>query len=149
MRTLIAIPILLTLAGLISSSRLAADETKGEDAAAGKLVGTWKLVSAKYGGRESDLPNLLTTLKHMTPAQYMWVSYDKDGKVIRTAGGPYTFKGETMESTPEYGMSADFEVIRGKRQSYTVKVEGRRLFQSGTLSNGMTLEEVWERVETK
>ena len=149
MRTLIVIPILLTLAGLVSSSRLAADETKGEDAAAGKLVGTWKLVSAKYSGRENDLPTRLTTLKHMTPTHYMWATYDRDGQVTRTAGGPYTLKGETMESTPEYGMSSDFEVIRGKRQSYTVKVEGRRFFQSGTLSNGVTLEEVWERVETK
>jgi hypothetical protein len=147
MRTSIVIPVLLTLAGLISSSRLAADETKAEDAA--KLVGTWKLVLAKYGGRESDLPTQLTTLKHFTPAQYMWASYGEDGKVTRTAGGPYTLKGNTLESTPEYGMSSDFDVIRGKRQTYTVKVDGRRLFQSGTLSNGLALEEVWERVEAK
>ena len=54
-----------------------------------------------------------------------------------------------MESTPEYGMSADFEAIRRKGQSYKVRVEGDRFHQTGTLSNGTTLEEVWERVETK
>ena len=35
---------------------LAADEPKGEGATANKLLGTWNLVSAKYGGRESTLP---------------------------------------------------------------------------------------------
>ncbi len=147
MRKLAVISILLALSCPVSSSRLAADETKG--AAAGKLVGTWKLVSAKYGGRESDLASRLTTLKHMTPTQYMWVSYGEDGKVFRMAGGPYTLKGETMESTPKYGMSADFAAIRDKGQSYKVRVEGDRFHQTGTLSNGTTLEEVWERVETK
>jgi hypothetical protein len=118
MRTLVIVPVMLALVGLIPSGRLPADETQGKDAAAGKLVGTWKLVSAKYGGRESDLPNQLTTLKHMTPVHYMWVSHGEDGKVIRTAGGPYSFDGETIVSTPEYGMSADFEPIRGRIQSY-------------------------------
>ena len=147
MRKLAVISVLFAISCPIASSRLAADEPK--DAAAGKRVGTWKIVSARYGGRESDLPDRLTTLKHMTPAHYMWVSYDEDGKVARTAGGPYTLKGETMESTPEYGMSADFEATRGKGQSYKVRVEGDRFHQAGTLSNGTTLEEVWERVGTK
>jgi len=47
MRTLIVIPILLTLAGLVSSSRLAADETKGEDA--GKLWDGCLLVASTPG----------------------------------------------------------------------------------------------------
>jgi hypothetical protein len=149
MRTLVIVPVMLALVGLIPSGRLSADETGAKDAAVGKLVGTWKLISAKYGGRESDLPNRLTTLKHMTPAHYTWVSFGQDGNVIRTAGGPYSFDGETMESTPEYGISADFEAIRGKAQSYKVRIEGNRFHQSGTLSNGTTLEEVWERVRAK
>lgn len=149
MRTLVIFPVLLALGGLIQSGQLAADEAKGEDAASGQLVGTWKLVSAKYGGRESNLLGRLTTLKHMTPTQYMWGSYDEHGNVIRTEGGPYTLKGETMESTPEYGMSSHFEAIRGKGRSYNVRVEGNRFYQSGTQSNGTTLEEVWERVEAK
>ena len=149
MRTLIVMTCLSVLAGLSPTARLAADEPKDKGAATETLVGTWKLVSAKYGGRESSLPNDATTLKHMTPAQYMWVSYDKDGQVFRTAGGSYTYKGGVLESTPEYGMGSDFEAIRGKPQSYECRVEGDKWHQSGKLSNGTALEEVWERVEKK
>jgi hypothetical protein len=120
-----------------------------EEATVNTLVGTWKLVSAKYGGRQSTLSKDSTTLKHFTPTHFMWASYDAVGKVTRTGGGPYTFKGRILEETPAYGMGADFHVVNAKRQTYECKVEGERLYQSGTLSNGTTLEEVWELVEKK
>jgi hypothetical protein len=44
---------------------------------------------------------------------------------------------------------AGFEAIKGKVQSFEIKLEGDRFFQSGTLSTGTTLEEVWERVENR
>ena len=149
MRTLMVMVGLFTVAGLGSSASLTVDVLKNKEATANKLVGTWKLVSAQYGGQESVLPKDATTLKHMTPTQYMWATYDKDGQVSRTAGGPYTFNGEVLESTPEYGFGPDFEAIKGKRQSYKCKVEDNKWHQSGTLSTGTTLEEVWERVEKK
>ncbi len=122
-----------------------ADDPKTEN----KLVGTWKQVSAVYGGREFKFPEGTTTLKHVTPTQFMWASYDKDGVVSRTAGGGYTIKGDVYEETPEYGMSGDFEIIKGKAQTFTWKVEGNKWLHVGKLSNGLTIDEVWERVEAK
>jgi hypothetical protein len=73
-----------------------ADDAKGDN----PLVGTWKIVSGKYGGIESPRPaGAATTVKHITSTHYMWATYDKDGQVTRTAGGPYTFKDGVMEST--------------------------------------------------
>jgi hypothetical protein len=46
-------------------------------------------------------------------------------------------------------MGPGFEAIKGKVQSFEIKFEGGRFFQSGTLSTGTTLEEVWERVENR
>ena len=46
-------------------------------------------------------------------------------------------------------LSQDFEVIRGKPQSFRCKVEGSRWHHEGKLSNGLTIDEVWERVERK
>jgi hypothetical protein len=149
MRMLIVTAGLLALSGLASSASLTAADPKDKETSANKLVGTWKIVSAKYGGQEAMLPQDTTTVKHITPNQYMWASYGKDGQVYRAAGGPYTFNGEVMESTPEYGFGADFESIKGKRQSYKCRVEGNKWYQSGTLSTGTNLEEVWERVEMK
>ena len=140
---------LLVLAAHNSPTRLAASEPKGEATTANKLVGTWKLVSARYGGRESTLPKEATTLKHVTPIHYMWVTFDKDGQVTRTQGGPYVFDGGVLKSTPEYGLGREFEAIKGKQQLFKVKFDGNRWTQSGTLSTGTTLEEVWERVENE
>src|SRR5262245_4059542 len=64
-----------------------------------KLVGTWKLVSAKYGGKEYKFPEGHTMLKHVTPTQFMWATYDQDGKVTRAAGGGYTLKDDMYEET--------------------------------------------------
>lgn len=119
-----------------------ADEPKGN----ADLVGTWKLVSARYGGNEYKQPDGQTTLKHVTPTQFMWASYDADGKVTRAAGGGYTLKEDSYEETPEYGISADFELIKAKVQSFKCKVEKDKWFHEGKLSNGLTIEEVWERV---
>src|SRR5690349_10170108 len=81
-----------------------ADAPKVEAKSAHPLVGTWKCVSAKYGGREVDRPAGYTQLKHVTPAQFMWAVYDAQGKVEAALGGPCTIKGEEYVETPEYGV---------------------------------------------
>jgi hypothetical protein len=138
---------LLVLAGQTSPTCLAADESQGKDPTANKLVGTWKLVSGKYGGQQSTLPEVSTTLKHMTPTHYTFVTYDKNGEVTRIGGGSYTFNGKTLETTLEYGVGSDIKSRKGKLSTYKCRVEEKKLFQSGTLSTGLTLEEVWELVE--
>lgn len=139
--------VIIALAVTAATGR--ADEPKGGAKADNKLVGTWRLASAKYGGKEYKFPEGNTTLKHITPTQFMWASYDKDGKVTRAAGGNYTLKGEAYEETPEYGISSDFDLIKGKAQSFTWKVDGNTWHHTGKLSSGLTIEEVWERVEKK
>jgi hypothetical protein len=130
-----------------TASAVRADDPKGEAKGENKLVGTWKLVSATYDGRQFKGAEGTTTVKHITPTQFMWVTYDEDGKVTRAAGGGYTLKGETYEETPKYGISSDFDLIKGKAQTFKWKVEGNKWHHDGKLSNGLTIEEVWERVE--
>jgi hypothetical protein len=114
-----------------------------------KLVGTWKLVSGKQGGQDIQLPEGVTMLKHVTPSHFMWAIYDKDGKVIGALGGPCTLKGEDYEETPEYGIGDVLEQLKGKPQPFKWKVEGNKWHHNGKLSSGLTIEEVWERVEKK
>jgi hypothetical protein len=111
-----------------------------------KLIGTWKLISAKYGGRESNLLETATTLKHITPVQMIWLSYDKDGKMTRAGGGRYTFKDDEYTDTPEYGIG-DFSVVKGQTPVFKCKLEGNKWYHDGKLASGLTIEEVWERVE--
>lgn len=132
----------------LSAACVAAADAKAE-AADNKLVGTWTLISAKYGGQEFKPEQGMTTIKHITPTQFMWASYGKDGKVTRAAGGNYTLKGDAYEETPEYGISGDFDIIKGNIQAFTCKIEGNKWYHNGKLSNGLTIEEIWERVEKK
>lgn len=144
----IAIRCLAVLVGLaLTAGATRADEPKGGNKLQDRLVGTWKLASAKFGGQDASFPAGTTTVKHVTPTQFMWASYDNDGKVTRAAGGAYTLKGEVYEETPEYGISSDFDLIRGKPQTFKCRVEGNKWFHEGKLSNGLTIEEVWERIE--
>ena len=132
-----------------SGRSTAGDSKKAEARTENKLVGTWKQVKAKFGGKEAKFPEGNTQLKHITPTHFTFVDYDKDGKFIDAFGGPYTLNGEKYEETIEYGVGGVFNMLKGKPQSFECKVEGAKWYHNGTLSNGLTIEEVWERVGPK
>jgi len=141
--------VLAALVGLlgVAPGRSAAEEPKPE----AKLVGTWKLVSAKYGGKEVKAAEGVTQIKHVTPGQFVWFSYDKEGKIDtgRMLGGSYTVNGNKYEETPEYGAGPILPAFKGKKQSFEWKIEGNKWYHAGKLSGGLEIEEVWERVEKK
>jgi hypothetical protein len=139
--------VILALAA--TAAAVGADDPKGDAKGEQKLVGTWKVVSAKYGGKEVKWPEGTTTVKHITPTQFMWATYDKDGKVIQAVGGPYALKGEDYTEIPEYGVGAVFEKIKGKTLPFKCKVEGNKWYHTSQSPTGTTVEEVWERVEKK
>ena len=141
--------LVMIIALAVTAGTARSAEPKEDTKSGNNLVGTWKLVSAKYGSEEFKFEEGVTTVKHVTTTQFMWASYSKDGTVTRTAGGDYTLKGEVYEETPRYGISGDFDLIKGKVQTFKWKVEGTKWYHSGKLSNGLTIEEVWERVEKK
>jgi hypothetical protein len=134
---------------IAATTAVLADDPKAEGKSENKLVGTWKLVSAKYGGMEFKFPEGTTMVKHVTPTQFMWATYDKDGNVSRAAGGSYSLKGGVYEETPEYGVGSDFDLIKGKSHAFKWKVDGKKWFHDGKLANDLTIEEVWERVDKK
>jgi hypothetical protein len=125
---------------------LRATEQGGKEAAEQRQIGTWKLVSAKDGDQDLDLAKLGTTLKHVTPTGFVWLSFDPETKVVsRTAGGTYILNGDQYEETPQYGFGSDFNGIREKPQSFSLKIEGDRWHHVGALSSGQKIDEVWER----
>jgi hypothetical protein len=137
------------MAVAVTAAAARADEPKQGAAADNKLVGTWKCVSAKYGGREVNRPDGYTQLKHVTPTQFMWAFYDGEGKVSAALGGSYTLKGNEYVEMPEYGVGSVLDQLKGKPQVFTWKIEGNKWYHAGKLSSGLTIEEVWERVEKK
>ena len=112
-------------------------------------LGTWQLVSYKYGDatKWSDAPRDQRRIKLITETHFTWVAYDvASGKVQSMAGGTYTLSDGAYTESIEYagqGMTDYF----GKKQTFTIRLEGDKLHQSGKLSDGTKVEEVWQRVK--
>ena len=62
------------------------------------------------------------------------------------AGGPYTLKGNSYTETIEF-VGPGMETYLGKKQSFTIRVDGDKFHQSGQLSDGLKIEEVWQRLK--
>jgi hypothetical protein len=134
---------------LATATTAPADDTPKKDEGKDRLVGTWKLASAKYGGQPFAFPEDFTTLKVVTPGRYVVVIYNKEGKVARAAGGRYTLDGDKYEETPEFSTTENFDAIKGKPQTFKCRLDGDKWHHNGTMTSGMVVEEVWERADKK
>ena len=117
--------------------------------AASELIGTWELVSAKYGNDTefSDAPKNQTARKFITPTHFIWARYDPKTKTISNSmGGTYTLKDGDYIEMPEFAFEG-MEPFIGKEQKFTLKIEGDKWIQAGVLSNGNKIEEIWRRVK--
>jgi hypothetical protein len=116
----------------------------------GKLLGTWRLVSATYGAPGDQLhyvPQGLVHLKHLTPTHFTVVTYETQSrKVTITGGGRYSLQDGLYKEAVDYAVGGTLPELLGKEQSFTLQLEGDRWTHSGTLTNGQMINEVWERV---
>lgn len=113
----------------------------------GSHLGTWRLVSTKYGDAKefSDYPKEHQRLKMLTAMHFIWVDYDAGTKKIASsAGGPYSMREGVYTETIEF-FGEGMETYLGKKQEFTIRIAGDKLFQSGKLSDGFKIEEVWQR----
>jgi type 1 glutamine amidotransferase len=114
-----------------------------------RIVGTWKLVSTKYGDAPEHTPynGPSTRNKIINPTHFVWVEVEPSShKLLSSAGGKYILTGNSYTETIDFAGSG-MEEYAGKPQKFTVRVEGDKLTQSGELSDGLKIEEVWERVK--
>ena len=116
----------------------------------GSPLGTWQLALYKYGTNQPGLtpqPPKDRRIKLITETHFTWVSFDPaDNKVQGVAGGAYSLNGDTYTESIDWADSA-MATYLGKKQAFTIRVDGDKLFQSGSLSDGLRIEEVWQRVK--
>lgn len=116
---------------------------------AGSHLGTWQLVATKYQDAKefSDVPKDEMHIKMIDATHFTWVIYDSKTKLIsRSMGGSYRLQGGSYTETVEFFLPTGMKIYLGKEQAFTIRVEGDKLFQSGKLSDGMNIEEIWQRV---
>ena len=117
---------------------------------AGNHLGTWQLVSTKYGdAREfSDVSKEEAHIKMLTATHFIWVIYDPKTKLVTASmGGSYRLQGNSYTETIEFYLPDGMKAYLGKEQVFTIKIEGDKLHQSGKLSDGQPIEEIWQRVK--
>ena len=120
---------------------LASSQTNGSDAKKSQLDGTWELVSGQQlpkGGRD---------IKIISGGHFIFVAYDtKKGKPLYTGGGTYILNGSSYTEHMDFASDVIATGLVGKEQRFTVKLDGDTFTQTGTLTNGKPLSEVWKRV---
>ena len=133
----------LSLALISLSAAAHAEDTQD------KLIGSWKLVKAVYGGKLLN-PHGQIEFKNVTDSQFMWFRH-KEGSSTLTdvGGGPYSVKGDTYSERVDYGIGADFKVVKGHVVSFKWKLDGNTWHISGTLNNGLPIEEDWQKLPSQ
>jgi hypothetical protein len=112
-------------------------------------LGTWQLSSTKYGDAKefSDYPKERRRIKLITATHFTWVDYDSaTGKAASMAGGHYSLQDGAYTETIEF-VGEGMEIYLGKKQAFTIKIDGDKLLQSGQLSDQLKIEEVWQRAK--
>jgi hypothetical protein len=106
-----------------------------------QLDGTWELVSGQ------PLPAGARDVKILSGGHFMFAAYDtKTGHPLYAAGGTYLLNGNSYIEHMDFASEKIAAGLVGLDQSFTVEVNGDRFKQTGTLTNGKPLSEVWKRL---
>ena len=111
-------------------------------------LGTWQLTSFKYGTNQpalTDFPQSQRRIKLITQTHFTWVEFDADTKKVSgAAGGAYSLSGNDYTESIDFGFGMDRYL--GEKHAFKIRVEGDKLSLSGSLADGLKIEEVWRRV---
>jgi hypothetical protein len=135
MKILIALPITLAAVALAWS------QTTGSHAKESQLDGVWELLSGQ------PLPKGARDIKVILGGRFIFAAYDtENGRPLYTAGGTYVLNGSSYTEHMDFASDVIATGLVGKDQHFTVKLDGDTFTQTGTLTNGKPLSEVWKRV---
>jgi hypothetical protein len=113
-----------------------------------RLEGVWRIVSIngnRPGGTFVKPP--YDEYKIMTAGHYLWLSFNPDtGKVLRSGGGTYALDGDKYTAHVDYSNADDLRSVVGLEYEGTCRLDGKRWYHYGTMTNGAGFDELWERV---
>ena len=147
----------IALLGRVASLPGASAEEKGatatpklsDDDLRKNLIGSWRIVSASFGGVPSELHKNSITIKHITPVHLIWIGYQPDDrKIFRSAGGSWKVADGKYIETMRYGLAENFkQTTFGKDFAFDCRFEGDLWIQSAKLPNGSEMIETWQRIK--
>lgn len=133
---------LFVFAVVLAAGFLTWPQTISGQAQKSSLDGSWELVSGQ------QLPQRTRDIKIISGGHFIFVAYDAEtGKPLYTGGGIYILNGSSYVEHIDFASDRIAAGLVGKDQPFTVKVDGDTFTQTGTLSNGKGLSEVWKRAD--
>ena len=142
--------VICTIAVIVLSVTVALRAQQETKNSPGSHLGTWQLTSYKYGSEQqtfTTFPHTQRRLKLITETHFTWVQFDTTTKKSQSmAGGTYSLSGDTYTESIDFADSG-MESYLGGKHSFTIRVEGDKFYLTGSLADGMRIEEVWQRVK--
>lgn len=124
--------------GLLAGCAGQTGNTRGH-AAPVQLLGAWELVSP-------PLDPSLREIKLITETHFIWVTYDVENSFpVSSGGGRCVASGNSYSEHLAFA-SGSAAALMGTVQSFYVRISSDTLYQSGTLTTGQELHEVWHRI---
>ncbi len=112
--------------------------TRGMRSSPPDIQGTWQLTWPPMDPKFREL-------KHITPTHFTWITYDVEShELVAGGGGPYFLVGDTYNERIDFAHGLASELV-GTLQTFRVTVQGDTLLQTGTMTNGGELRELWVR----
>ena len=116
-------------------------QTDGGHANKSRLDGAWELMSGQ------KLPKGTRDIKIISGGHFIFVAYDTEkGKPLYTGGGTYILNGSSYTEHIDFMSDEISAGMIGKDQQFTIRVDGDTFTQTGTLSSGKGLSEIWKRI---
>lgn len=146
MKTKITILAILLLAIVYNS--YATQQVNNENPTS--LSGTWRLVQVGNQLQQQVIPDDIPIrfLKKFNDTHFTTITFSTDGQIGRINGGTYTLDGNVYIENIEYSVP-DINAVN-TQAVFAIEFRGNDEFQmSGTLSNGLSLVEVWRRVDNE
>jgi hypothetical protein len=132
----------LVFALALAAGFVAWAQTSGSPAKRSRLDGIWELVSGQ------QLPKGARDIKIISQGHFIFVAYDPEsGKPLYTGGGTCILNGASYMEHIDFMSDEISAGMIGKDQRFTIKADGHEFTQTGTLSNGKSLSELWKRAD--
>jgi hypothetical protein len=83
----------------------------------------------------------------MTAGHYLWLSFNpQTGAVVRSGGGTYSLKDGVYTAHIDYSNAPDLQALVGQVYTGKCRLEGKKYYHYGHVTNGAEFDELWERV---
>jgi len=109
------------------------------------IMGTWMIITSKIDGKLTDDSGDASSGNRrflmLTDSHFVYGQIDPSTMKIKKFlfGGSYTLKDNQYTENLEPG---------GKKASHTIRLDGDKLYKSGSLTTGVPCEQVWERFKS-